>query len=72
MIKFTKGSSKNLETGGEGGVARIFLKLVSRATLKEFVRDMHGHGRSRGEGGGRRDFLRIFRSRGFWTVPKVS
>ena len=36
-------------TGGEGGgVAGSRKKLVSRATLKGFIREMHGHG---GHGG---------------------
>ena len=35
-----------------GGVSRARKKLVSRATLKGFIREMHGHARPRGEGTG--------------------
>ena len=44
----TKGPSKNHVTGREGGVSRPRKKLVSRATLKGFIREIHDHGRSRG------------------------
>ena len=58
-----------LRAAGRGAGSRK--KLVSRAALKGFIREMHGHARSRGEGGrGQSDFFRIFRSRDFWTVPK--
>ena len=46
-------------------------KLVSRATLKGFIRDLHGHDRSRGEGGAKNRYqgnfpeLRTFRDRAF-------
>ena len=49
LFQYTKGSSKNHVTGG-GGVSRSLKKLVSRAALKGFIRGMHGHGRSSGEG----------------------
>ena len=51
-----KGSSKNHVTGVEGNGAGSRKKLVSRATLKGFMRGMHGHDGHRGMGGSVRFF----------------
>ena len=49
VLSGIKGSSKNHVTGGGGeGVAGSRKKLVSRATLKGFMRGMHGHDGHRG------------------------
>ena len=61
--------------GGGGGSAEIFskeLRLISGGVLAgrfSFVGMLRSRPVIGGGGGGQPDFFRIFRSRGFWTIP---
>ena len=72
-VFYDKGSSKNHVTGGRGRtLAGSRKKLVSRATLKGFMRGMHGHDGHRGRGVGSARFFADFPVTWFLDDPLLN